>query len=320
MQDVIRIALPTPFPVGDVHAYLIADDPVTLIDTGLSYPESWEALVQGLRANGLEPRDVKRVLLTHGHLDHYGQAARLQGLGATVYMHPLETGKVLCPAWWLEARDSIVAATGASRESMEAMEAVWQSGRAMTVPLEEFVPLRAGDRFEFAHAPHLTVLELPGHSLGHVGFLRPDGVLVGGDHLLQGVSPNPIMEPLAAGGRALTLGQFFDSLTVVDGLELQRVWPGHGPAVTAHRDVVAHYRQGHARRLDAIAARIPAAGVTAFELTRELFPRVREWNIFLALSEVLAHLDYLVAHGRLQRTQADGQEYYWPMVQEEVVS
>lgn len=310
-MEITRIALPTPFAIGDVAAYLIADDPVTLIDSGLAYGDSWDALVAGLRAHGLQPRDVKRVLLTHGHLDHYGQAARLQELGATVYMHPLEAGKVQEQPWWLAAREQVLRACGAPAAEQAIIGEVWQQGRALTLPLSEFVPLTAGQTFAFAHAPAFSVLELPGHALGHVGFLRADGVLVGGDHLLAGVSPNPIMEPLEGGGRAPTLAQFLHSLDVASALDIHRVLPGHGPEIGDHRAVAADYRLRHERRLEAMAAQVPPAGVTAYELMRQVFPRVRGWNVFLALSEVLAHVDYLVTQGRLQREATGDVERYY---------
>ena len=49
---VIPISLPTPFYIGPVNVYLIADDPLTLIDTGPKTKEASEALRSGLRAAG----------------------------------------------------------------------------------------------------------------------------------------------------------------------------------------------------------------------------------------------------------------------------
>src|SRR5713226_2177804 len=71
------LSVPTPFPVGPVNVHLIKREPITLIDSGPLTEEAWDALVAGLRVEGLTVRDIQRVLLTHGHHDHFGLAARI---------------------------------------------------------------------------------------------------------------------------------------------------------------------------------------------------------------------------------------------------
>jgi len=77
-----------------VHVYVIRQDPVTLIDTGVDIPESREALIDGLKQHGLTARDIRRVLLTHAHVDHMGLAAWVrEESGAEIWLHPDEAGK-----------------------------------------------------------------------------------------------------------------------------------------------------------------------------------------------------------------------------------
>ncbi|NMD43319.1 MAG: MBL fold metallo-hydrolase, partial [Firmicutes bacterium] len=76
---IIPIVLPLPFPSPEsVNAYLINDDPVTLVDPGMKSSRSLESLQQALADHGIEFQMLKRILLTHGHLDHYGAAGELQ--------------------------------------------------------------------------------------------------------------------------------------------------------------------------------------------------------------------------------------------------
>ena len=82
---VATIAVPTPFPIGAVNVHVVLADPVTLVDTGPRTAEAWEALVEGLAAHGLVPSDVKRVLMTHAHQDHFGLARRLADFGAVLH-------------------------------------------------------------------------------------------------------------------------------------------------------------------------------------------------------------------------------------------
>lgn len=320
MLPIHQIPVPTPFPgLGPVYVYLVRQDPVTLIDAGLGLPDCRDALQAGLAAHGVGLRDVRRILLTHAHVDHFGLAAWIQEeSGAEVWMHPDEQAKAEGAPWW---RDCLVR----TMEEAEVDAAViamarefWRMERLVGGPVAAWQPLADGQRFPF-EGGELEALHLPGHALGHTGFLdREARTLIGGDHLLEGVTPNPIMEPVLPGhpdavphdpARALTLAQFLRSLDRVAGLDLERVLPGHGPVITDHRSVVERYRAKHAHRLDAVLERL-GAGRSPWELTREFYPRVQGFDQFLAFSEVMAHLDLLVVQGRARFDRLSGFSRY----------
>lgn len=315
MLPIHQIPLPTPWPeLGPVHVYLIRQDPITLVDTGLNTPESREALLRGLADLGVGLRDIKRLLLTHAHMDHFGQADWIrEQTGAAVYLHPDEVGKVEMPAWWQQRRDQVVAEAGVDGETLSLLERYFEKNRRASLPLAGWLPLAEGQAFDF-ECGQLTAIHLPGHALGHTGFYEAASrTLIGGDHLLVGTTPNPIMEPVLPGHpdavphdpvRALTLGQFLRALDRVAEMEIDRVLPGHGPVITDHRTVVQAYKKKHERRLAATLGQL-GAGRQAWSLTREVYPWVKGFDLFLALSEVLAHLDLLVVRG-LARFVRDG--------------
>src|SRR5256885_14049142 len=93
-MNIIPISLPTPFYVGPVNVYLIAEEPVTLIDTGPKTKEAMEALKEGLRRARLRVSDIRRIVLTHAHEDHCGLARSLrdEAKDAEVFVHGWETG------------------------------------------------------------------------------------------------------------------------------------------------------------------------------------------------------------------------------------
>src|SRR6266567_6064376 len=93
-MSIIPISLPTPFYIGPVNVYLIAEDPVTLIDTGPKTKEANEALLEGLRQARIRIADIRRIVLTHAHEDHCGLArsVRDQAKDAEVFVHDWETG------------------------------------------------------------------------------------------------------------------------------------------------------------------------------------------------------------------------------------
>ncbi len=74
----ITLRIPNPFSEGRNRVYVIPSDPVTLIDTGTATDRAFDALVSQLDEHGLSIRDIGRVILTHKHIDHIGNAWRIQ--------------------------------------------------------------------------------------------------------------------------------------------------------------------------------------------------------------------------------------------------
>src|SRR2546426_1795701 len=93
-MKIVPISLPTPFYIGPVNVYLIAEDPITLIDTGPKTKEAVDALRAALHSAGLTVGDIRRILLTHAHEDHCGLARSLrdEAKDAEVLVHNWETG------------------------------------------------------------------------------------------------------------------------------------------------------------------------------------------------------------------------------------
>src|SRR5712692_5715410 len=93
-MKIIPISLPTPFYIGPVNVYLIAEDPITIIDTGPKTKEAVEALRAGWRAEGFLVSDIRRIVLTHAHEDHcrLARSLRDEAKNAEVLIHDWETG------------------------------------------------------------------------------------------------------------------------------------------------------------------------------------------------------------------------------------
>jgi glyoxylase-like metal-dependent hydrolase (beta-lactamase superfamily II) len=138
-----------------------------LLDTGLM--GEMGKLESTLASAGLDWRDVRAVLLTHGHLDHTGNLARIKELtGAPLFAHPAEQAHI----------DGRFPYRGATR-LCGAMEAF---GRAVlryrSVQIDE--PLVPSAELPFWGG--LEVVHLPGHTEGHCGFYsRRFDLLFSGD-------------------------------------------------------------------------------------------------------------------------------------------
>ncbi|TMG05861.1 MAG: MBL fold metallo-hydrolase [Chloroflexi bacterium] len=87
LPDVYRIGM------GYVSAYVIAQEEVTVIDTGL--PKHREIILKAASQAGRKAEEVKHILLTHHHADHTGSLAELMGAtNAKAYSHPLDAAIV----------------------------------------------------------------------------------------------------------------------------------------------------------------------------------------------------------------------------------
>ena len=129
---------------------------VTLLDTGL-VGERWQIRTR-LRRLGLGPRDVRAILLTHGHLDHVGNLAWAKAwTGAPIYAHPAEQAHL----------DGTFPYAGANRWCGR-LERLGRAVLRVGAPAKIDVPLADGDELPFWGG--LRVVHLPGHTLGHCGF------------------------------------------------------------------------------------------------------------------------------------------------------
>src|SRR5215210_1160730 len=127
---IISISVPTPFYVGPVNCYLIAEDPVTLIDTGPKTKEAAAALREGLRRARFRVADIRRIVLTHAHEDHCGLARTLrdEAKDAEVLVHGWETGHRTSRLEYEEHRQLLVRA-GVSAEDIKSLREMYKGMR-----------------------------------------------------------------------------------------------------------------------------------------------------------------------------------------------
>ena len=203
------------FPRAMVNAFVVNADVVTLVDTGT--PGGAAAILAAIRGLGREPSDVGRILLTHRHADHAGNAAELaRATGAPVHVAPLEASFVRDGAE--QPRPSPATPLGRALVPYVKVALPWA---LPPVPVEE--SLADGD----AVGP-FRVVATPGHTPGHVSLLWEErGLLFAGDAAanLTGVGPHPAADDPAKAR---------DSFRRLAGRDFRSAVFGHGKTVRSN--------------------------------------------------------------------------------------
>jgi len=321
---VLWLRLPLPMVLDHVNIYALDEgESWTIVDTGIHSRRAialWETILAG----PLQGRPVSRVILTHHHPDHIGMAGWLMArFGAALWASRTS---------WLMARMLILDVE--ERPTPQALEFSRAGGmdpdvfhrRAQERPynfadtcapipvgytrVTDGAVIRAGGRdwdvhFGGGHAPdHLTL------------WSRDDGLVIAGDQILPGISPNIGVYPTEPEADPLS-----DWLAACDRLASHArddhlVLPGHKLPFTGLPLRMRQLRENHEAALDRLRDFL-AAPRTAADCFPLLFRRKVDAGTYgLALVEAVAHLNHLMHAGEVTRhRRADG-AWLWQVTDE----
>ena len=315
---IIPISVPTPFYIGPVNVYLIAEDPITIIDTGPKTKEAVEALRTGLRTAGFRVSDIRRIVLTHAHEDHCGLARSLrdEAKEAEVLVHEWETGHRQSRLEYAENLALLVRA-GVPEKEIKTMRRMYDSVRqyADSFADHEYSPLRDDTELHF-ESGSLRILHTPGHTPGSCSFLREaDRTVLAGDCVLKRVTPNPVLspDPLDPKKRFPSLAEYLVSLARLRSCAPTLVYGGHGEPVHDYEELFHRYFRAVQDRQAQVIRLVTKDGATAWDVALELFPGTDDVHRFLAVSEAVAHLDLAHTEGKLALELSGQREVYKPL-------
>ncbi len=316
-EGVHRLAIPTPFQVGRVNAYLIEDEPLTLIDSGPNSAKALDELEQALADRGHAIEDIELLVITHQHIDHFGlaailarrskaQVAALQGLDS--YLARFKEEAELDDRY----AEEMMLRHGIPADVVSALRAVSASFRAWGGAVEVTRPLADGEELVFANRT-LRALHRPGHSPSDTVFWdERRSMLIAADHLIKHISSNPLLNrPLGSGAdydgpRPQALVTYLSSLQQTRDMELELVLSGHGAPITDHVALIDSRAKLHRRRAEKIHGLIAQRPRTAHEIAHEIWGNVAVTQAYLTLSEVLGHVDLLINEGRVLEEEREG--------------
>ncbi|MGE0610495.1 MAG: MBL fold metallo-hydrolase [Pirellulales bacterium] len=298
------------FPTLVVHAYLLLGaGPPTLVDAGSGYGKCTEQLLEGLETvrtefgEAVELKDIRRIIVTHGHIDHFGGVPALLDLPVwndgppQIAIHELD--RHVLTAY----EERVVVATkglrffleqaGVDDELLPAMMEMYGFSKkhVRSVPVDiSLVDGQKLDGLEFIHTP--------GHCPGQV-CIRLGDVLLSADHVLERTSPHQAPESITA---YTGLGHYLEALEKVrrlDGIRLSL--GGHEGPIHDLPSRVGSIKAGHLRKLDRVLdiLRNADSALTVAQISQSMYPKVEGFHVLLALEETGAHVEYLYQRGQL---------------------
>ncbi|SHE75468.1 Glyoxylase, beta-lactamase superfamily II [Fodinibius roseus] len=302
---VYPLQISTPFAVGDVFSYLLLDEKIVLIDCGHYAGDSREQLKSHLREHGLTVNDLDEIWLTHGHPDHFGQAAWLADKsGAEVFGHPKERVNFAGNSDRELFRDFFYAhALPPSLVDQMLDQLEWL--QQYQLPIE---PQWVRDDEQLTSGRLSVRVRLTaGHAPGHIVFDSGEGLLFGGDLLLKQISTNALInfDP-DSGERNKSLLQYRQSLKWM-AKQQGMVLPGHGKGIRNIVEVTQHHLREHEQRYRGIQQLLEQHPKSLMELSRHLFAdAIEQGALFLVLSEILGYLDWGEREGTIRQVNTSG--------------
>ena len=305
---------------GRTLCYLVEDEEGWLmVDCGFDDDTCFDALCQQLAALGVSLKDIQRLLVTHGHPDHFGLAGRLKAASnVEVVMHrqDWDMARFVTEStddWALNQVLDWARSLGVPPSQVEGYRGIFAFGRSVyTTDLKPDIVLEAED--EPLGGGRLRAVLTPGHTSGHVCLYdERRRLLFSGDHVLGKITTHIAPSFLSDDDM---LSQYLASLQKVGRLDVDLVLPAHDEPFANLGCRVDELLDHHEQRLDQVLAAVRHHPSSPWEIASQvewsvgLWERMDDLNRMLAMQETLAHLQLLQEHGRVARTEEQGLDLY----------
>ena len=308
--NIYQVRVPLPFRLNHVNCYLLHDNLSegagwTIVDTGLNWPDAKETWKVALAELSIEADDIHQLVLTHMHPDHFGLAGWFQEwCGKPLYLSPLEAEMAekiwVHHAWRPEAVMEWWDACGVPRDvSKDAAEQTTLL-RERTLPhptdvrtIDYGATARMGGR-------DFLAIHAPGHADGQIIFYNAaEKLMLSGDQVLMRITPNIGLWPTTEAG---PLNRYLVSLRQLAKLDVQVALPGHRNVIEDWAGRIGEILAHHDERLQYMKEAV-GKNASAYDVSERVFPldKLSPHEVRFAVAETLAHLEYLVENGELER-------------------
>ncbi|HEV7863051.1 MAG TPA: MBL fold metallo-hydrolase, partial [Acidimicrobiia bacterium] len=265
-------SIPVPMPDSPLRYVLVyafeTDGGLYLVDAGWNTDEAFERLAAGLTSLGASMADVRGVMITHIHPDHYGLAGRVrEASGAWVALHPDDAA--LIPERYEQPEElcARMAATlkrwGAPPEELEGLANASMAILGLVSLVKPDVLLEDGDKPEVP-GWDISAIWTPGHTPGHLAFWEAGNrLMLTGDHVLPRITPNIGLYPHSGDD---PLGSFLSSLQKLAGYDPDEVLPAHEHRFVGLPGRLEELREHHESRFVEVIEAVSAGRSTPWQV------------------------------------------------------
>ena len=308
-DDILGLRLPMPPPLEWINIYFLRDgDGWAMVDTGYNTPDSRAVLIEALDEY-LDEKPITRVIVTHYHPDHIGQAGYVcERYKCPLYMTQTEwlLGRWLSTDRTASYMQTIVDYYKAADVPSGIYEILTERGNSFLRTSDEVPP-------HFIHLAKNDILTIGEHDWqvligrGHSPEMitlydAKNKLLLSADHIVARITPN--ISIWAYDTEANPLKDYLTSIAwyaehLPDDLTLL---PGHGRVFDGFHERVAGYKTHHQGRLDKLLSGFDGEPKTLQQLLKVLFSRdLSPRDYVFAMGETHSHINYLVGEGKVKK-------------------
>jgi len=203
LKNIYPVAIPFPNDSHLISAniYALGKNSVTLIDTGPKLPGIFPSLETHLKLAGIKMTSIERIIVTHGHIDHFGLAVDIQkaaGRPVQCLIHADDKWKLssanLRERMWSREADNFMAMAGMPEKAIKTVKNRFNFFKTMCDPLDTVSTMKEGDEIA-GEGYHLKIIHTPGHTAGSCCVYESGHkILFSGDHIIKHITPNPLVE------------------------------------------------------------------------------------------------------------------------------
>ncbi len=303
-----------PAPQGPTWVYLVEGSGWSMVDAGDT--SAYKHVVADMAKTGLQPRQVQRVFITHGHWDHDGGVAEFcRETGAEVWAHEAYEPLKTFDGWLREGeahRLLKLGRQGAPKTGEWAEGKQWQQRyrdhEAIRKTIKVTHPVWDGRR-----CGDIVCWQTPGHTADELTILF-DGFMFTGDHVLPEITPHPSVKTTYSADLQDRLPVLYRDASKQQGLEvylhsllrvaklgdMATILPAHRllnrektNLVSAHR--ASQIMEHHLQRMNRLVQILGQDKQTIHHLTVHLFDHrhLEGGNYSSAMTETVAHLEFM---------------------------
>ncbi len=317
-----------PYPLKENNAYLAeSSDGWTVIDLGIDIPQTRELWSEAIKTAGIKFSHINKIIVTHCHPDHLGAAAWMQRVtGAPVYMSQIDMD--IANTYVFLKGDKYKTYEKAIREAAEKNDFGEDKIRRLVVDwCDNVIPLfPEPDVIEVLNEDEEIILSgfpyhvkiLPGHSDGQIVlWCRDNRTLFSGDIFTENGYLHFADWPHTNNNNPLK--DFLNSVSIIEEMNPEIIYPGHGRPVTSCKEIFSRLRYRHNKLLETFANLITEP-VTVGKLYENVFPVPQEGEYAdyihhhrILMGETEGYLNYLACSGRISVRTERGRVVYYPL-------